>query len=149
MNSDSIIILCSSCGTKNRIPEKRIYDHPICGKCRAPLSKDLELDHPVIVTDRSFQEEIISYPGPVLLDCWAPWCGPCKAIAPVLEQLAKEYKGRIKIAKLNVDENPEIASRYAIQSIPTMLLFQNGKTVNTLVGALPKHEIEKHVKSII
>jgi len=149
MNTDSVIILCNNCGTKNRIAEKRIYDHPICGKCRAPLSEVSELDHPVIVTDRSFQEEIVSHPGPVLLDCWAPWCGPCKAIAPVLEQLAKEYKGRIKIAKLNVDENPEISSRYAIQSIPTMLLFKNGETVNTLVGALPKHEIENHIKSII
>ena len=83
------------------------------------------------------------------MDCWAPWCGPCKMVAPVLEQLASEYAGRLKIAKLNVDENPATASKYGIQSIPTMLLFKNGSHVNSLVGALPKNEIERHLGTIL
>ena len=83
------------------------------------------------------------------MDCWAPWCGPCKMVAPVLDQLASEYAGRIKIAKLNVDENPMTASRYGVQSIPTMLIFKNGNQVDKLVGALPKQEIVRHLRSVL
>jgi thioredoxin 2 len=148
MDTDNFIIKCTNCGTKNRISKNRINDQPVCGKCHTILSIG-GYDSPVIVTDQTFQEDVISYPGPVLLDCWAPWCGPCRMIAPILEQLAKEYAGRIKIAKLNVDENPLTASKFAIKSIPTMLLFKNGERVNTLVGALSKSEIEKQLNSIL
>jgi len=106
-------------------------------------------DHPVEVTDRTFTDEVLSFRGPVLVDCWAPWCGPCRMVAPVLDQLAPEYAGRVKIAKLNVDENPMTSSQYAIQSIPTMLLFKNGQQVNKLVGALPKNEIERHLVPLL
>ena len=149
MNTDSIIIKCNSCGTKNRIPKTRLNDNPICGKCRIPLSIGMIYDRPVDVTDQTFKDEVISFPGPVLVDCWAPWCGPCQMITPVLEQLAREDASRIKIAKLNVDENPVTASQYNVQSIPTMLLFKSGKNINRLVGALPKGDIEKHLLSII
>ena len=101
------------------------------------------------VTDATFSKEVISSPGSVLVDCWAPWCGPCRTIAPILDELADKYAGGVKITKLNVDENPLIASQYSIQSIPTMLLFKDGKLVNKLVGALPKEEIERHLLSIM
>lgn len=146
MAERSVIIRCSECATKNRIPGGRLKDNPICGKCGAPLSV---FDSPVNITDSTFNEEVIRHPGPVMVDCWAPWCGPCRMIAPVLEQLAKEYAGRIKITKLNVDENPGTASQYAVQSIPTMLLFKGGKLVNTLVGALPKQALEEHIRTLI
>ena len=149
MNPESIIIRCNNCGTKNRIPNNRLNDFPVCGRCHTPLSRSRIYDRPVDITDQTFGNEVISYPGPVLLDCWAPWCGPCKMITPVLEQLAKEYAGKIKIAKLNVDENPVTSSQFAVQSIPTMLLFKNGKMVNRLVGALPKGEIEKQILAIL
>lgn len=149
MDNDSIIIKCLQCGTKNRIPRTRIDDQPRCGKCHTDLPALTIYDHPVDITDRTFQDEVISHPGVVLMDCWAPWCGPCKMISPVLEQLAKEYAGRVKIVKLNVDENQVTASQFAIQSIPTILLFNNGHKANTLVGALPKTEIEKHLKSLL
>jgi len=146
---DSIISKCSKCGTKNRIPKDRLNDKPVCGKCNETLPLVPVYDHPVDITDQSFENEIVQHPGTVLLDCWAPWCGPCKSIAPVLEQLAKEYAGKVKIAKLNVDENPQTASRFSIRSIPTMMFFKNGKVLNTLVGALPKTEIEKHIASAV
>ncbi len=149
MDQESIIVLCTHCGTKNRIPKSRLRDNPVCGKCRASLEITVAPAKPVNVTDKTFQREVLSHPGPVLMDCWAPWCGPCRMVAPVLDQLASEYTGRIKITKLNVDENPVTASQYGIQSIPTMLLFKNGKKVNALIGALPKQEIEKHLKTII
>lgn len=146
---ETIIIKCSNCGTKNRIPKDRINDRPACGKCHIPFPPVKIYDHPVEITDQSFENEIVKHHGAVLLDCWAPWCGPCKSIAPVLEQLAKEYTGKLKIAKLNVDQNPQTASRFNIKSIPTMMLFKNGKVLNTLVGALPKSEIEKHIASAV
>ena len=149
MNPDSIIIRCNNCGTKNRIPKNRLNDNPICAKCRIPLSIGRTYDRPVNITDQTFKDEVVSFPGPVLVDCWAPWCGPCQMITPVLEQLAGEYAGRIKIVKLNVDENSATASQFSVQSIPTILLFKNGQMVNRLVGALPKGEIEKQIHSIL
>ena len=149
MVQDNFIIKCDGCGTKNKIPKSRLNDRPKCGKCGKGLTASGVSDRPVDITDRTFQDEILKHPGPILLDCWAPWCGPCKMVAPVLEELASEYAGRVKIAKLNVDENPATASKYAIQSIPTMLFFKNGKEVDKVVGALPKSEIEQHLKPLI
>ena len=149
MEADSTIITCSRCGTKNRIPKRRLSEHPLCGKCRNPLVLEKQLDHPVAVTDQSFQQEILAFPGPVVLDCWAPWCGPCRMVAPVIDQLAKEYAGRVKFAKLNTDENQRTAGQFSIQSIPTLLFFKGGKLVNRQVGALPKGEIERQLRSIL
>lgn len=146
---DEMIIRCLSCGTKNRMPEDRIHDRPKCGKCGAPLVNRSEQAHPVDVSDATFSKEVISSTRSVLVDCWAPWCAPCRAVAPILDELAQKYSGGVKIAKLNVDENPLIASQYTIQSIPTMLLFKEGKMVNRLVGALSKEEIERHLLAIM
>jgi thioredoxin 2 len=126
-----------------------MHDHPVCGRCRAPLPTGEVLTSPVEVTDLNFRQEVLSVPGAVLVDCWAPWCGPCRMVAPIMDQLASEYAGRVKIAKLNTDDNPSTASLYGIQSIPTLLFFKNGKQVNKLVGALPKKEIERHLGSLI
>jgi len=142
---DEMIIRCLSCGTKNRMPEERIHNRPLCGKCREPLVVSSSSDQPVEISDASFADEVISSAIPVLVDCWAPWCGPCKTVAPILNELSSKYAGGVKIAKINIDENPLIASQYGIRSIPTMLLFKNGKLVNRLVGALPKEEIERHL----
>lgn len=147
MEQDSIIRFCPRCGTKNRIPKNRLNEHPICGKCRASLSAPDSLDHPVEVTDLTFEREVLGYSGPVVLDCWAPWCGPCRTVAPILDQLAKEYAGRVKFAKLNTDQNQRTAGIFSIQSIPTLLFFKGGKLVNRQVGALPKGEIERLLRS--
>lgn len=149
METDSVIIPCPRCGTKNRIPKNRLSAKPVCGKCRAPLLTGAALDRPVEVTDQTFQKEVLAFPGAVVLDCWAPWCGPCRMVAPVIDQLAKEYAGRIKFAKLNTDENQRTAGQFSIQSIPTLLFFKGGKLVNRQVGALPKGEIEKQLKTVL
>jgi thioredoxin 1 len=94
------------------------------------------------VTDGKFNEEVLQSDLPVLVDFWAPWCGPCLSIAPAVEELAKEYSGRIKVGKMNVDENPEIPSTFGIRGIPTLILFKGGKAVNQIVGAVPKNKLK-------
>jgi thioredoxin 2 len=146
---DEMIIRCLHCGTKNRMPEDRLSERPLCGKCGAKLVVMSDQGRPIEVTDSTFNREVISFPGSVLVDCWAPWCGPCKMVAPILDELASKYAGGVLIAKLNVDENPLTASRYEVRSIPTMLLFKDGNLVNRLVGALPKETIEQHLIAIM
>lgn len=95
----------------------------------------------VNVSDDSFEEEVLKSPTPVLVDYWAEWCGPCKMIAPVLEEIAKEYAGRLKVTKLNIDENPATPPRYGIRGIPTLMLFKNGQVEATKVGAVSKSQL--------
>ncbi len=97
-------------------------------------------DKPVNVTDDSFESEVLQSEIPVLVDYWAPWCGPCKMAVPVLEKIAGEYQGRLKVCKINVDEEREVASKHRIMSIPTMILFKNGQVVEQIVGVTPNFE---------
>ncbi|HWP33960.1 MAG TPA: thioredoxin [Thermodesulfobacteriota bacterium] len=94
------------------------------------------------VTDDTFETEVLNSPLPTVVDFWAAWCGPCRAIAPVVEDLARQYAGRVKVVKLNVDENPRTPSRYGVLGIPTLILFKNGQPVDQLVGALPRPRLE-------
>jgi thioredoxin 2 len=100
---------------------------------------------PIEVTDATFAQEVLQSPSPVLLDCWAPWCGPCRMIAPVMEDLATDLAGTVKVAKLNVDENPRTAAQLGIRSIPNLLLFRNGETISQMVGAIPRAQIEAEI----
>jgi thioredoxin len=142
------IQVCPQCGAKNRVDERAALDHqPVCGRCGAklpePTSGAAADGKPQVVTDATFANDVVtaSSSRPVLVDAWAEWCGPCRMIAPILDQLAAESGGRYKIAKLNVDENPRIAAQFNIRSIPTMLIFKNGKLVDQIVGAQPKQAI--------
>jgi len=143
MANERVLIRCRSCGTRNRIPVARLQDSPLCGRCKKPFPPIPVTSRPVMVTDRTFADEVIASPLPVLLDCWAAWCAPCGAISPVLEDLARAYAGRLKIAKLNVDQNPMTASRYSVMSLPMLLFFRDGKVVDSAAGALPRQEIER------
>ncbi|MCP3898417.1 MAG: thioredoxin TrxC [Desulfobacteraceae bacterium] len=148
MNDNSLILACQKCGTKNRIPLLRISETPKCGKCGTLLATDI-INQPVNVVDNTFDKLVLGSTLPVLVDCWAPWCGPCRAVGPILDELAAKYKAKLIIAKINVDENPKIGARYSISSIPTMLLVKNGKVIDQLVGALPKEELEKQIARIL
>jgi thioredoxin 1 len=99
------------------------------------------MSKPVQITDSSFDAEVLKSDVPVLTDFWAEWCGPCKVIAPILEQIAEEYDGRIKITKIDVDQNNQTAIQHSVQSIPTLILFKNGQTVERLVGSMPKDKL--------
>ncbi|CAI9120938.1 thioredoxin TrxA [Brytella acorum] len=103
----------------------------------------------VAVTDKSFENDVLKAEGPVLVDFWAEWCGPCKMIAPALEDIGSEFKGRVTVAKVNIDENPEVPTRYAVRGIPTLIVFKDGKPVAQKTGALPKSQLRAWVESSI
>ncbi len=104
------------------------------------------IDKPIVVSDRNFDQTIKNYPL-VVVDCWAAWCAPCRAIAPVVEELAKDYTGKVVFGKLNVDENPETTQKFGIMAIPTLLVMKNGNEVDRIVGALPKNQLEAKISA--
>jgi thioredoxin 2 len=144
---DVLLIRCSSCGVGNRIPRAKLEEdlQPVCGRCRTPLVVDAR---PVTVTDATFAAEVERSPLPVLLDLWAEWCGPCRLMAPVMNELAAEFAGRVRVAKLDVDENPVTASRFGVRSIPTLLVFKGGQEIDRIVGARPRAEIAQRLESL-
>ncbi len=119
----------------------------------APPKRAERVEHaqgvPLHVTDATFGRDVLSAPLPVMVDFWAEWCGPCRMIAPALEKLAREYAGRVRIAKLNVDENPRTQAQYQVQGIPTLLLVKNGKVVDRIVGALPEGQLRMQVERLL
>ena len=146
-----VIVACPNCGTKNRVAEDVNGKQPICGKCGSTLPATASDNRPQPVTDASFSRDVIdaSSSRPVLVDAWAEWCGPCRTIAPVLDQLAAESAGRYKIAKLNVDENPRTSGQFNIRSIPALLIFKNGRLVDQIVGVQPKPTIAARLQAQI
>jgi thioredoxin 2 len=146
--SEPQLIRCSNCGATNRVPPEKLSAGlaPICGRCKKPLTISPK---PIQITDANFAEEVERSPLPIFVDMWAPWCGPCRQLTPVVEELAVELSGRMRIGKLNVDENPVTSARFRIQSIPAMLVFKGGKEVDRIIGAQPKSEILRHLQRLI
>jgi thioredoxin 2 len=141
------VVICNKCGAKNRVDDSRLNEAK-CGRCGERLQAAAGANSkPVVITDQTFEREVLQARGqPVLVDCWAPWCGPCRAIAPVMDQLAAESQGQYRITKLNVDENPQTASHFQIASIPTMLIFKDGELIDRIIGAHPKQAIVERLR---
>ena len=144
--SDVEMIPCPQCGAVNRVPLAKVGDGraPVCGRCKTRLP----VGAPVTVTDATFAAQVEQAPVPVLVDLWAPWCGPCRMIAPVIDELAAELAGRVRFAKVNVDENPATASRFDVRSIPALLVMKGGREVDRIVGVVPKAEIARRLARV-
>src|SRR6266568_2237597 len=128
-----------------RIREKKLVE--MMQKARTQLETAAKNDgKPILLSDTSFSSEISKY-SLMVVDFWAAWCGPCRMVAPIIEQLAKEYAGRVAFGKLNVDENPLTSNEFEVQSIPTMLIFRNGQPVDGIIGAAPKYQIESKLRA--
>src|SRR5262245_19672296 len=140
----SRVVKCPSCSTQNRVSDSQTGKVPVCGRCHKPLPA--ASSKPITVTDANFSAAVESASLPVLLDLWASWCGPCRLVAPVIEELAAELSGRVLVGKLDVDANPQTASRFRVQSIPTLLVLKNGNEVDRLIGAQPKGIILQRVR---
>jgi thioredoxin len=146
------LVTCENCGAKNRVDEGAAAagKRPVCGACGRALGEAQGGPaEPLKVTDATFGRDVLeaSRAHPVLLDFWAEWCGPCRMIAPALDQLAAESAGRYRIAKLNVDDNPQTASQFGVRSIPMLLIFKDGQIVDRLIGAQPKSVIAARLNS--
>jgi thioredoxin 2 len=149
MDTDSFIVICTKCGAKNRIPMSNTNKKAFCGKCHGPIDVASSQIHPISASDANFSNEVLNYPGAVLVDFWAPWCGPCRTVSPMLDNLALKYAGRIKVVKVNVDENPVTASRYGIRSIPSLVLFKKGNVIKSIIGVQPQEELERHLAEVL
>lgn len=145
--SDTQLIACPQCDALNRVPSQRHAEKGRCGKCKASLFTG----KPLALTRARFEAHALKAQLPLLVDFWAPWCGPCRMMAPVFEAAAQEFEPRVRFAKVNSDEEPEISARYAVRSIPTLVLFKGGREAARVSGALPAGElrrwIESHVES--
>ncbi len=135
--SGSLHLVCPHCDAVNRIPAARLGEHPNCGRCHRPLFQA----HPVALTSANFQKHISRNEIPVLVDFWAPWCGPCKMMAPAFEQAAAQLEPRVRLAKVNTEEEQMLGMQLGIRSIPTLVLFQNGREIARQPGAMGTSDI--------
>lgn len=145
--ADTTIIVCPHCDTANRVPSARLADRPTCGKCR----KSLFDGHPATLTDSNFDLHLSRGELPLVVDFWAPWCGPCKMMAPAYEQAAARIEPRARLAKVDTEQNQILAQRYGIRSIPTLAIFNKGRQVASQPGAMSLPQlvqwIETHLRS--
>ncbi len=135
--SETTHIVCPHCLTVNRLPTARLADGPNCGRCRKPLFEG----HPIALTAADFDLFAARSDIPLLVDFWAPWCGPCRMMAPAFEQAAGQLEPRFRLAKVNTEEEPALASRFGIRSIPTLVLFRHGREVARQAGAMGARDI--------
>ena len=139
------LVRCPFCQKMNRVDLARASDRPRCGECQRPIL----LDRPIKVTDEDFDRVMQGSDVPVLVDFWAEWCGPCKVVAPLLDELARDRIGQLLVAKLDTDRNQATAQRYRITGIPTLIVFRGGREVAREVGALPRPRLQKLVDEIL
>jgi len=145
----SAVWSCPACGAGNRLPMARIQageaDKVVCGKCKQPLFPG----RAITVTQADFEMRVMAAPLPVLVDFWAPWCGPCRMLAPELEKLAAAEVGRLLVAKVNIDENPALATRFSVRAVPTMLVVSQGEVRDTIAGAMPASALRQRLSGVL
>ena len=144
MDGDNAVLVCKICGAKYSAPQDRLR----CERCHTPLLAS-ERKLAVDVSDIDFAHEVLASPGPVLLMMWAPWCAYCRMLHPSIDRIAGVYNSRLKVARLNVDDNPAVCAQYAVQGVPTVLIFKDGKLINKMVGVLSEEEIERQMKVVL
>ncbi len=142
-------VTCPACGARNRIPPSRAGEPARCGRCHRPLPSAAGAAAPITVTDDDFERVVLGARGPALVDCWADWCQPCHMLAPTVDALARDYAGRVLVAKLDVDASPMTAERYQVRSIPTLLLFRAGRLVDRVTGVQPRGAIEARLSPLL
>jgi thioredoxin 2 len=138
-------VACAFCGKLNRVDLARAADRPRCGECGKPIL----LDRPLRVTDADFERVVADAPVPVLVDFYADWCGPCKMMAPSLDAVARDRLGQVLVAKLDTDRNPQTSARYQVRSLPTLIVFKDGKPAGMEIGAVPRPRIEALVDAAL
>lgn len=141
--SEPVHVVCPHCGTSNRVPPERLGDGAKCGKCKRPLFDG----HPAELDAQGFERQVGASGIPVVVDFWAPWCGPCRAMAPHFERAAGELEPRVRLAKLNTEAEQGVAARYGIRSIPTLIAFRNGKEVARQSGAMDSAALVRWIRS--
>ncbi|MYM62061.1 thioredoxin TrxC [Pseudomaricurvus sp. HS19] len=132
-------VTCSHCGSKNRLPQERLGDRPVCGKCKKPVLSN----RPLQLSSANVAAVLNHNDLPVLVDCWASWCGPCKTFAPIFDQAASQWQTKLRLAKLNTEVEQGVAGRWKIRSIPTLILFRQGREVARMSGALPLPQLQQ------
>ena len=143
-----MMIQCPSCGAKNRIPDEKKHLRAKCGRCGTPLPNQAG-GQVIEIGDHDFQQMVSQASLPVLVDFYSPTCGPCRMLAPVLEELARQYAGRVIFYKLDTSRHPMTASRFQIRGVPTLLFFKHGEVVDQVVGAVPRQELEQRLSRLI
>ena len=136
-----VTVACPFCGTLNRVDLTRLADRPRCAECKRPIL----LDRPIAVSDASFERSVAEAEVPVLVDFYADWCGPCKVMAPVLDEVAQQRAGHLLVLKLDTERNPVTPQRFGIRGIPTVILFRNGREAARQTGAVPKAALERMI----
>lgn len=150
MTPNDVMVGCAHCGARNRVPKERLGDRPVCGRCKRSLSLNGRYpDSPVPASDQTLAREVHQFPGPAVLYVYSPGCPYCQRMNPVFDVLASEYAGRIKFVKMMMEQNPATASQYGVSSVPTLILFRQGRVVHQVKGLLPPDEIRRQIQKIV
>jgi thioredoxin 2 len=145
MSDRTVYLRCQKCGVLNRVPADKLNSNPKCGKCK----NFIEIPRiPIDVTTADFDREVLGWPGTVLVEFWTPWCGYCRMMAPVVDKLAQEKVGLLKVVRVNLDNEPYLGSRFSINATPTFYLYRNGSKLRDIAGAVPKEQLEAWINSV-